>query len=172
MVVVKRVDLATNDERRKGLAFADNATSDNVEWNVELLNNDFNSNFLENFGVSIKNTETLSQIDYIGVYYEPEHEPQLRLADCVDLGKFHEKMKVIDESNLPNEAKAALRWFAYRFIRIDFESVANYYAFNASDEERKVIERLRLVLIDNGVQGFVEDDLLRLIQMIDDSDGE
>jgi hypothetical protein len=172
LVVVKRTDLGVNDERRKGLAFADNATSDNVEWNRELLVEDFDKKFLANFGVEIKDTEMLSQLDYVGIYYEPDCKPELRLADCVDFRKFNEKIKVIDESNLNDEIKSVLRWFAYRFIRIDFESVANYYAFNASDEERKVIERLRLVLVDNGAQGFVEDDLLRLIKMIDDSDEE
>lgn len=172
LVVVKRTDLGVDDERRKGLAFADNATSDNVDWNLDFLKTDFASNLLANFGVNLKATEALSQLDYVGVYYEPERKPELRLADCVDLRKFNEKIKVIDESDLPDEMKSVLRWFAYRFIRIDFESVANYYAFNASEEERKVIERLRLVLVDNGVYGFIEDDLLRLIQVIDDSDGK
>lgn len=170
LVVVRRTDLGVDDERRKGLAFADNATSDNVDWNLDLLTADFASKFLSDFGVAIKKTEALSQLDYVGIYYEPERKPDVRLIDCVDFEKFNEKMKVIDESELPDEMKSALRWFAYRFIRIDFESVANYYAFNASEEERKVIERLRLVLVDNGVQGFIEDDLLRIIQMIDDSD--
>ena len=59
--------------------------------------------------------------------------------------------------------KTVLKWFAYRFIKIDFESVANYYAFNASESEQKIMERLRLVLVDGGVEGFIEDELLRII---------
>ena len=54
-------------------------------------------------------------------------------------------------------------WFCYRFLKIDFESVANYYAFNASEEMKKAMERLRLVLVDGGVNGFIEDELLRII---------
>ena len=66
-----------------------------------------------------------------------------------------------------------LKIFCYRFIKIDFESVANYYAFNASEEEQKAIERLRLVLTDSGgVEGFIEDDLLRIMHISQDWEEE
>ena len=55
-----------------------------------------------------------------------------------------------------------MKLLAYRFIKIDFESIANYYAFNASDEEKKVIERLRCVLVDGSLDGFFEDRMLRI----------
>ena len=58
--------------------------------------------------------------------------------------------------------------FAYRFIKIDFEQVANYYYFNASDEEQKAIERLRLILTDNGLNGFIQDDLIRILNFTDE----
>ena len=64
--------------------------------------------------------------------------------------------------------KEVLKLFAYRFIKIDFERVANYYEFNASDEEQKAIERLRLVLVDNGINGFIEDDLIKLLGFTDE----
>ena len=41
--------------------------------------------------------------------------------------------------------------------------MANYYAFNATEEEKKAIERLRLVLVDNGERGFIEDDMLQIL---------
>ena len=34
-------------------------------------------------------------------------------------------------------------WFCYRFLKIDFESVANYYAFNASEEMKKAIKAVK-----------------------------
>ena len=37
LVVVKRTDLHTDDPRRKTLALADNATSDDVEWNFDAM---------------------------------------------------------------------------------------------------------------------------------------
>ena len=54
------------------------------------------------------------------------------------------------------------------FIKIDFESVANYYFFNAGEEEKKAIERLRLVLTDNGLNGFVEDDLIKILSFTEE----
>ena len=40
LVVVKRTDLHTGDPRRKTLALADNATSDDVEWDFEAIEAD------------------------------------------------------------------------------------------------------------------------------------
>lgn len=41
--------------------------------------------------------------------------------------------------------------------------MADYYAFKASEEEKSVIERLRMVLIDGGVEGFLQDRMLRVM---------
>lgn len=41
LVVVKRTDLRTDDDKRKLLAMADNATSDNVEWDMPNIVADF-----------------------------------------------------------------------------------------------------------------------------------
>lgn len=41
LVVVKRVDLSPEDEKRKQLAVLDNATSDTSEFDIELLKEDF-----------------------------------------------------------------------------------------------------------------------------------
>ena len=69
----------------------------------------------------------------------------------------------MNEYDLTDKQREVLKLFAYRFIKIDFESVANYYAFNATEEEKKAIERLRLVLVDNGERGFIEDDMLQIL---------
>ena len=175
LVVVKRTDLHTEDEKRNRLAFADNASSDNVEWNVPELTANIDAGTLADFGVKLPTvtaTEELSKVEFTGMYYEPKNVPNIRLEDCYDTSKFDAKMKVIDESNLPEKTKQALRMFAYRFIRIDFESVANYYAFNASEEEKQVIERLRMVFVDGGINGFVEDDMLRITEFMIESNEE
>ena len=53
LVVVKRTDLRTDDDKRKLLAMADNATSDNVEWEDNLLNDDFGLDVLEDWDIDI-----------------------------------------------------------------------------------------------------------------------
>ena len=53
LVVVKRTDLRTDDDKRKLLAMADNATSDNVEWDTEMLNDDFEVEGLSDWGIDV-----------------------------------------------------------------------------------------------------------------------
>ena len=52
LVVVKRTDIGTEDDKRKLLALADNATSDNVEWDMENIAADFDVSVAEDWGVT------------------------------------------------------------------------------------------------------------------------
>ena len=162
------------EEREKEIIIRDNVS--NGEWDEELLQ-EWDSELLNDWGVSLPSfdeelgkkvktdseTSRLSSLDYKGIYYEPKEIPEFELEDCVDMDKFNEKMKIINSMSLTKKQKELFKVFAYRFIKIDFEAVANYYAFNATEEEKKAIERLRLVLVDNGVNGFIEDDLIRIL---------
>lgn len=178
IVAVKRVDVDLDTRAGRELALADNATGKaNLSWDVDVLNEvaqayDFAP---EDWGVRLeevaeetcmtteeKATARLSKLEYTSMYYEPKNIPNIRLQDCYDIEKFNAKIKVIEESGLSEEQKQIMKIFAYRFIKINFEAVANYYAFNASEEEKAVIERLRLVLVESSVRGFIEDDLLRI----------
>lgn len=51
LVVVKRTDLKTNDEKRKQLAIMDNATSDSSEFDLESLQADFDVEQLQDWGL-------------------------------------------------------------------------------------------------------------------------
>lgn len=126
-------------------------------WDMDMLANEWDDLPLLDWGVlgipSEKEksaTELLSTLTYDPLYYEPKEEPDIKLEDCLDLTKFRAKVDALNEYNLTEAQREVLKMFCYRFIKIDFESVANYYAFNASEEEQKAIERLRLVLTDMG----------------------
>lgn len=54
LVVVKRTDLQTEDEKRKQLAVMDNSASDSSEFDFELLNEDFEVEILNDWGVDIE----------------------------------------------------------------------------------------------------------------------
>lgn len=179
LVVVKRTDIDINTEKGRSMAYADNAiASANLNWNNEELEYAKNAFDLkpEEWGFvkyeeaqkerKMKETERLSELKYEDIYYQPKIIPTLRLEDCIDLTKFNAKLKALDEYKLTEQQKETLKMFAYRFIRIDFENVANYYAFNATEEEKKAIERLRLVLTDNSIGGFINDNLLKIANEI------
>lgn len=187
LVAVKRTDVDLDSQKGRELALADNATSKaNLEWDSETL-----AECQEQFGIDPEGwgldideiieaeqgaggvssaTAKLSGLEFVGMYYEPTEMPNIRLQDCYDLEKYTAKLKVIEDSGLSAEQKEVMRMFAYRFIKINFEAVANYYAFNATEEEKAVIERLRLVLVDGSIGGFIEDDLLRVRQDVMDTE--
>lgn len=53
LVVVKRTDLATDDDKRKQLAVMDNSTSDTSEFDIELLQADFDIDTIKDFGIDV-----------------------------------------------------------------------------------------------------------------------
>lgn len=53
LVVVKRTDLNSDDEKRKKLAVMDNSTSDSSEFDLELLSVDFDVPELKDMGIDI-----------------------------------------------------------------------------------------------------------------------
>lgn len=57
LVVVKRTDLKTDDEKRKALAVMDNSISDTSEFDLELLTADFTVDELEDFGIELPEDE-------------------------------------------------------------------------------------------------------------------
>lgn len=167
LIAVKRRDIDLDTKQGREMALADNATAAaDLEWDYEKLRAELDADLLKRYDIKMPqmtNTETLSAIEYNSCYYEPKEKPTLKLLECINFDKFNAKVQVIKESGLSAEVKEVLKWFAYRFLKIDFENVANYYAFNASEDEQKVMERLRLVLVDGGVEGFIEDELLRIV---------
>ena len=62
LVVVKRTDLATGDDKRKRLALADNAASDSSEWAEELLREDWTPEVLSDFGIVLQEDNTEEEV--------------------------------------------------------------------------------------------------------------
>ena len=61
LVVVKRTDLKTKDEKRKKLALMDNSASDQVEWDLDNLSADFDLSELPELG--IEDLPEVAQLD-------------------------------------------------------------------------------------------------------------
>lgn len=71
LVVVKRTDLHTGDEKRKKLAMADNAAADAVEWDADNLQADgWTAEDLSDWGVFPP--KEISEADVMGLFEEAE----------------------------------------------------------------------------------------------------
>lgn len=82
LVVVKRTDLDTNDEKRKKLAIMDNSASDSSRFDIELLTEDFEIPALADMGIEVKEKkeekegevpfteELLEEHNYIVLYFD------------------------------------------------------------------------------------------------------
>lgn len=71
LIVVKRTDLNTNDEKRKQLAVMDNSTSDSSEFDFELLQEDFDTEQLGEWGITtFDSLEAPEDIEIIDEYNE------------------------------------------------------------------------------------------------------
>lgn len=57
LVIVKRTDIHTQDEKRRKLALADNAASDLSEWDVPLIETDWAKDVLADWGVELPEIE-------------------------------------------------------------------------------------------------------------------
>lgn len=53
LVVVKRTDLSTEDDKRKQLAVMDNSTSDTSSFNFDVLKEDFDFGTLDDWGITV-----------------------------------------------------------------------------------------------------------------------
>lgn len=163
--VIKASDLT--EEQQKEFIIKDNVGFG--EWDWDIITNEWDADRLDDWGLDLPvltETQKLSELKFEDIYYEPKNIPDITLDDCINTNLFDKKSEFIDQSNLTDDKKKMMKMFAFRFLKIDFESVANYYYFNADDEEQKVMERLRLVLCDAGLNGFIDDDLLRINGLI------
>lgn len=71
LVVIKRTDLKTSDSKRKQLAVMDNSASDTSDFDMELLQEDFSVDDLNDWGITIfESVEASDDIEIIDEYNE------------------------------------------------------------------------------------------------------
>lgn len=85
LVVVKRTDLSTDDEKRKQLAIMDNSTSDSSEFDLELLKVDLSIPELQDFGLPVFEE---SDIDVDSFFEDTEEkEKKKKTITCPHCGE-------------------------------------------------------------------------------------
>lgn len=102
LVVVKRTDLATEDEKRKQLAIMDNSASDSSEFDFELMKMDFDVGTLNDWGIS--NFEIIEEQKEIEEDEVPENvETRCKLGDIWKLGNH--RLLCGDSTNITDVEK-------------------------------------------------------------------
>ena len=109
LVVVKRTDLKTDDEKRKQLAIMDNSTSDSSEFDLESLQADFDVEQLQDWGLDVE-FESLEEQEIIEDEVPEEVETKCKLGDIWQLGNNRlmcgDSTSITDVEKLMNGAKA------------------------------------------------------------------
>ena len=154
LVVVKRTDLKTDDEKRRALAVMDNSTSDTSEFDMELLTADFTVDELEDFGIELPEVEE-EEDNESGKYsikitppiYKPTKPKKPKLSECVDTTKYEQMLADIDASNISEDDKKLLKLAAVRHIVFNYENICEYYC-HSDKEVKKLMEDSALVIID------------------------
>ena len=155
LVVVKRTDLKTDDEKRKALAVMDNSTSDTSEFDMELLTADFSVDELEDFGIELPEDEEEEEeennkysLKIKPPVYTKKKEKRPKLSECVDLEKYNQLKKEIESNkNISEEERTLLLLASTRHICFNYENIAEYYC-HCSDYTKSLIEKNALVIVD------------------------
>lgn len=88
LVVVKRTDLSTEDKKRKQLAIMDNSTSDTSEFDLALLQTDFDSSELQDLGVPSFEASDIDVDSFFEDVEEKEKKP--KIVKCPHCGEEFE----------------------------------------------------------------------------------
>jgi DNA modification methylase len=109
LIAVKRTDLSTDDEKRKRLAIMDNSTSDTSEFDIELLQSDFEVPDLQEMGIDIPDIE-VEQKEVVEDEVPEDVETRCKRGDIWKLGEHRlmcgDSTKVDDVEKLMNGEKA------------------------------------------------------------------
>lgn len=88
LIAVKRTDLATDDEKRKGLAIMDNSTTDSSKFDVSKLNNDFSVPELQEMGVPVFEASEINPDEFFKETEQKEKKP--KMVKCPHCGEEFE----------------------------------------------------------------------------------
>lgn len=160
LVVIKRTDLSSDDEKRKLLALADNYASDTSMFDMDLVLEDFSDDILSAWEFSIddilieefdKENSLLDDETYtkkiVSPIYEPKEKEKPRVETLFNLDKYKSLISEINASGVSDETKELLRFAATRHIVFDYRNIAEYYA-HSDKETQELMENSALVIID------------------------
>ena len=160
LVVIKRTDLSTEDEKRKLLALADNHTSDTSEFDLDLVIENFSADILNDWEFSVDDIEFPADIPnsddekdnnlYTKKIVSPIYTPtgnKPAISELYNLETYNCLVKQIQDCNLDKHTKKFLQIAASRHIVFDYGKIAEFYAHSNSIIQY-LMENSALVIID------------------------
>lgn len=165
LVVVKRTDLKTDDEKRKQLAVMDNSTSDSSDFDIDLLQEDFDDDLLSEWGIDIvkKLPEEYTRKISTPIYEIRGECPQI--SDMINTEKADKYIEEIKKLKVDAETKDFLIKTASRLYEFRYDKIAEYYAHQEKDVQ-EVMEKLALIIID--INKALENGYLELNSFIEE----
>ena len=158
LVVVKRTDLATGDDKRKRLALADNAASDTSEWAEELLREDWTPDVLADFGVTLPEVKTADDFGtdfslndkprdgYRQISFQITNKQAELLQYALSAVIYSDAFAEMDKDGNENENGCAITLFASLWLESVKANIENLET--KSDEAKAEIANLRQYLRD------------------------
>lgn len=139
LVVIKRTDLSTEDEKRKLLALADNHTSDTSEFDLDLVIENFSADILNDWEFSVDDIEFPADIPnsddekdnnlYTKKIVSPIYTPtgnKPAISELYNLETYNCLVKQIQDCNLDKHTKKFLQIAASRHIVFDYGKLLNF----------------------------------------------
>lgn len=156
------VSIAENwsEEKKKEFIIKDNIGYG--EWDWEKLGNGWEKEQLEEWGMTIDWDEEKLDENYSQKLGEVIYEPKQTNHKISDLYQPETKFDQEIDKLQNEELKGLLKARVYNFYEFNYAKIADYYAYQATPEEQKVIESLALVLLDkdklieNGFSEIIE----------------
>ena len=141
LVVVKRTDLSTDDEKRKKLAVMDNTASDTAEMDVKLVIDDFGIETATEMGLDVPDVEVEQPKEVVEDEVPEEVETRCKRGDIWKLGKHRlmcgDSTVITDVEKLMNGEKA------------DMVFTDPPYGVNASGGRQQTKNKLGMKAIEN-----------------------
>lgn len=171
LVVVKRTDIGTDDPKRKTLAKADNATSDNVEWDIPMLLEDFSVEELSDWGIRLDGMGGGNNYSrkIAAPIYEPTMDVPPMISDCVNTDKYDQLIEEIEQAEISEDDKRLLKLAAARHIVFDYKNIAERYA-HADKLVQHLMEDSALVIID--FDRAIENGFVKMTKRLQETIGE
>ena len=157
-VPVIRLDQLT-DEQRREYTIRHNRSAEMSEWNFDVLEKELAQLAIDgiemgdlNFTFDFDGEEKPNVTDgfYTDAVNLPQYEPEGEcpdVADLIDIQKYNELYKKIEEADIDYEIKQFLYYAAARHIGFNYKVIANFYA-HQDKEVQELMEDSALVLID------------------------